>query len=170
MNLYNVYIGLGSNLGDRKLNLMEAIKSLQTTHCLQILQVSSFYKNPAWGVINQPWFLNAALSGETHYTPFQLLKFVKDLEIFLGRVKSYQWGPRLIDIDILLYGNEQINSYELTIPHPGITQRPFVLGPLLEISPDLRDLISGKLYQSFLKDLTLRGLNQLELYSPPPAI
>ncbi len=131
------YLGLGSNLGDRQRNLEQAVAALKRTPGIQLARVSSFRLTPPFGVQDQPEFLNAVVEIMTELEPTSLLTAVKDIETKLGRVPSYRWGPRRIDIDILLYDHLRWESPELTIPHPGILERPFVMEPLAELAPEV---------------------------------
>jgi 2-amino-4-hydroxy-6-hydroxymethyldihydropteridine diphosphokinase len=130
------YLGLGSNLGDRQRNLEQAVSALDGTSGIRVMRVSSFRVTPPYGVEDQPEFLNGVVEAETELDPPALLAAVKEIETKLGRVPSYRWGPRQIDIDILLYDRLRWESPELTIPHPGILVRPFVTEPLAELAPE----------------------------------
>ena len=130
-----VYLALGSNLGDRMGNLKSAIERLSRE--LTIKKVSSVYETEPVYYKEQPLYLNAVLSAITELDPFELLRFVKGIENELGRQPSFRNAPRLIDIDILFYGDRAIETSELTIPHPRIAERAFVLVPLAEIAPRL---------------------------------
>ncbi len=130
-----VYLALGTNLGDRCDNLRQALELISEK--VRILKVSSIYETPPWGYTEQPVFYNQVLHGKTALTPLDLLTFVKEIESDMGRVKNFQNGPRLIDIDILLFGEQIITTERLVIPHPRMTERAFVLIPLSEIEPDL---------------------------------
>jgi 2-amino-4-hydroxy-6-hydroxymethyldihydropteridine diphosphokinase len=135
------YLGLGSNLGDRHYNLVSAVAALDRTPGIRVTRVSSFRATPPYGVQDQPEFLNGVVEIETDLGPPALLAAVKAIETALGRVPTYRWGPRVIDIDILLYDRLRWESPELTIPHPGILERPFVIEPLAELAPErLREL------------------------------
>lgn len=130
------YLGLGSNLGNKLLNVKNAIDALNDIPETKVLARSSFYRSEPWGYKQQDWFVNAVVSVLTSLTPEQLLRATKSLERHLGcKPKSHRWGPRLIDIDILLFGNRIINTPELKIPHPYLTERLFFLVPLLQIAP-----------------------------------
>lgn len=129
-----VYLALGSNLGDRFNNLQQAVKELQKV--LRVTSYSRVYETPPWGVTDQPGFLNACIGGETVLTPQDLLEATQQIEKLVGRTKTYHWGPRVIDIDILFYDDLVISEPKLKIPHPGITERAFVLVPLAEIAAD----------------------------------
>ena len=137
-----VYLGLGSNLGDRQANIEKALKLLNDT--LQIELVSSIYETEPVGYVEQPMFLNAVCCGQTELGPLQLLSLVKGIEASLGRVSSFPNAPRTIDLDIIFYGSMIMQTPELTIPHPRLEERAFVLIPLLEIAPDLRHSVSGE--------------------------
>jgi len=130
----SVYLALGSNLGDRERNLIDAIERLSEVIVTQ--QISAPYDTGPVGYIDQPRFMNAVVRGETKLTPEDLLDFVKKIEVDLGRTASFVNGPRLVDIDILLYDDVVLNTPLLTIPHPRYTERAFVLIPLSEIGPD----------------------------------
>jgi len=129
-----VYLALGTNLGDRIANLRGAIEALPSE--INVIAESKIYETPPWGYENQPAFLNMAVKCETALDPESLLKRLKLLEVRLGREQSFRWGPRLIDIDILFYDNLILESESLTIPHPRLHERAFVLVPLAEIAPD----------------------------------
>lgn len=130
-----VYLALGSNLGKREENLRSAQNHLG--EILTVRRASSIYLTPPWGVTDQPAFLNQVLETSCGLEPLELLKVVKNIEVNMGRIPAFRYGPRLIDIDILLYGQRQIRTPELTIPHPQMAQRAFVLVPLNELAPDL---------------------------------
>ncbi len=135
-----VYLSLGSNVGDRRQNLERALLELAQPG-IHILKRSSIYETEPQDVTDQPWFLNMAVECETRLFPLQLLNALQTIERGLGRVRgagSIRRGPRTIDIDILLFANIQMQTPALTIPHPRMFDRRFVLEPLLEIAPDLR--------------------------------
>ncbi|WP_420628121.1 2-amino-4-hydroxy-6-hydroxymethyldihydropteridine diphosphokinase [Candidatus Leptofilum sp.] len=132
--MQTIYLGLGTNLGDRAANLQAAIEAL--AEAMVITAVSPIYQTPPWGVTNQPDFLNLCLAAQTNLPPVDLLTFVKNLEIELGREPAERWGPRLIDIDLLFYANQIIETEQLTIPHPRLHERAFVLRPLADIAPE----------------------------------
>lgn len=129
-----VYLGLGTNLGDRIANLDRAVEGLRGG--VTITAVSPLYETDAWGIEEQPDFLNMCVSGVTVLNPHDLLRYVKELEGLLGRIPSQRWGPRLIDIDILFYGTLIMQEPELIIPHIGLVERASVLVPLADIAPD----------------------------------
>jgi 2-amino-4-hydroxy-6-hydroxymethyldihydropteridine diphosphokinase len=130
-----IYLALGSNLGDRMSNLTTAVQHLSQK--LTIKKVSSVYETEPIYYEKQPLYLNAALSAVTRLDPFELYRFVKSIESNLGRQPSFRNAPRTIDIDILFYGDRIIETPELTVPHPRIAERAFVLVPLAEIAPGL---------------------------------
>jgi 2-amino-4-hydroxy-6-hydroxymethyldihydropteridine diphosphokinase len=142
------YIGLGSNLGDRRGYLQAAVRAL-APRGLQPVAVSSVYESDALGP-PQPDYLNAVVSVTTSLAPAQVLAALKGIEAELGRRHTEHWGPREIDLDLLLYGDEMLEEDGLTVPHPEMTKRSFVLLPLLEIAPDL-DLPSGEPATAFLE-------------------
>ena len=133
------YLGLGSNLGDREGNLAKAMTCLEDPPALSLTRSSSIYETAPWGYTDQPDFLNCVLEIETSLSPVSLLMRIKEVESELGRRPSRQYGPRLIDVDILLYGDSIIQSDEpdLKIPHPRMDQRAFVLVPLAELNGKL---------------------------------
>ena len=132
-----VFLSLGSNVGDRENNLCAAIAALPGLG-VKIKQVSSIYETEPVDLLEQPWFLNCAVEGETTVPPVELLKRLRELEKRMGSKKPVARGPRLIDLDILVYGQQTIDSPELQVPHPRLHLRRFVLTPLAEIAPDLK--------------------------------
>lgn len=128
------YLGLGANLGDRAAALRGAIDAL-ATH-VDVIATSSVYETAPWGGVHQPAFLNCCVAIDTHLDPDALLTLVKRIETALGRVPSERWGPRAIDIDVLLYDEERVTSERIVVPHPRLVDRAFVLVPLVEIAPD----------------------------------
>lgn len=133
-----VYLSLGSNMGDREKNLQDAISRLQLVG--RVTAVSSFYETEPVALRQQPWFLNCAVALNTAKMPKQLLSAILKIEEEMGRRRSRESskGPRTIDIDILLFANSVINTQNLTVPHPAMHKRRFVLEPLAEIAPDQR--------------------------------
>lgn len=132
-----VYLGLGSNLGDREANLDEAERRLSETPGVTLLRVSNRIRTAPWGVTDQPEFLNGVAAIETDLAPLDLLRVVKAIEREMGRQPAPRWGPRLIDIDLLLYDRLTVHTPDLTLPHPELLKRAFVREPLREIAPDL---------------------------------
>ena len=129
-----VFLGIGTNLGDRERNLQEALAVLSQK--MEILKQSSVYQTAPWGYMDQPAFLNQVIEAQTDLSSLNLLGFLKDTEKQLGRQANFRYGPRLIDLDILFYGNRIIQTPRLQVPHPRLTQRAFVLVPLAEIAPE----------------------------------
>jgi len=131
------YLSLGSNVGDRQRFIEEAIRRLGSPD-LKVLRVSSIYETEPRDVRNQPWFLNLVVEAETSLLPRLLLARVRRIERELGRKRAVSKGPRTIDVDILLYGHFVIGSTDLTVPHPRMAERRFVLEPLCELAPEIR--------------------------------
>ena len=132
-----IYLSLGSNVGDREANLRAAIAALEDAS-VRVRRVSSLYETEPVDFLEQPWFLNCAVEGETELKPRELLRALREIEAKMGSKKLTAKGPRLIDMDILLYGEEKIDTPDLQVPHPRMHLRRFVLVPLTEIAPELR--------------------------------
>ena len=132
--MIRVFLGIGTNLGDRERNLQAALAILSQK--MVILKESSIYQTAPWGYLDQPAFLNQVIEAQTDLSPLNLLGFLKDTEKALGRQANFRYGPRLIDLDILFYGNRIIQAPRLQVPHPRLPLRAFVLVPLAEIAPD----------------------------------
>lgn len=132
-----VFLGLGSNLSDPRLQLQKAITALAGLRKSRLVAVSSFYRSRPMGPQDQPEYLNAVASLETDLEPEALLDALQTIERDHGRVRDRHWGARTLDLDILLYGNEVISTERLTVPHPGLQLREFVLYPLYELAPEL---------------------------------
>lgn len=141
--MIKTYIGLGSNLGDSLQILTEAVHKLAT---LGPVQVSQLYQSPPMGPQDQPNYLNAAVQLQTDLAPLALLDELQRFEQESGRVRLRHWGERTLDLDLLIYGDEQIQNERLTVPHVGVLERDFVLRPLLDIDPNL--VIKGQLLKS----------------------
>jgi len=135
--MITVYIALGSNVGEREDNLRAALAHLPEVG-VHITRVSSVYETEPVDFLDQDWFLNAVLEGQTELDALDLLRALRVIESRMGSKKAFAKGPRLIDLDILLYGNETHDSAELQVPHPRMLTRRFVLAPLAEIAPSLR--------------------------------
>lgn len=155
-----IFLGLGSNVGDTKKNMDTALNLLQEK--VNILNKSSHYKTEPIGYKDQDWFLNMVIEGETDLSPESLLDFTQSIETKMKRIKTIVNGPRIIDIDILLFNNISIETERLTIPHPRMIERAFVLLPLSEISPNIiikdqniKDLLSNIEEQGIQKDSIL---------------
>ena len=137
MKARNTYLSLGSNLGDRAANLRAAIAALPSAN-FRVQKVSSFYETEPVDYLDQPWFLNCVVEGETDSQPIELFHALRAIESQLGSKKVFAKGPRLLDIDILLLGDLSLDTPELQIPHPRMLERKFVLAPLAEIAPQLQ--------------------------------
>jgi len=148
------YLGLGTNLGQKKENLEKALEILNSHGSVQVLKVSSFYETDPVGYENQDIFLNAAVVCETSLGPYELLDFIQEIEKALKRVREIRWGPRTIDVDILLYDSlELLDEPRLIIPHPRMVEREFVLVPLSEIAPEMVHPGTGKSIALLLEEL-----------------
>jgi len=131
-----VGLALGSNIGDKAANIARALQVLEAGGALTVTACSSLYRTAPWGVEDQDWFVNACALAETSLSPEALLDLCKSVEAALGREKTVRWGPRLIDVDILFYGDERVETPDLTIPHKDLFNRAFVLVPLADIAAD----------------------------------
>ncbi|WP_339252492.1 2-amino-4-hydroxy-6-hydroxymethyldihydropteridine diphosphokinase [Sporosarcina sp. FSL W8-0480] len=131
------YLSIGSNIGDRLHHLTEAVRSLHSHDKIEVTMISSIYETEPVGYTDQANFLNLVVCLETSLNPFELLEVCQGVENDLGRVREIRWGPRTVDLDILLYNNDNIKSENLTVPHPRMDGRAFVLVPLMEIAPTL---------------------------------
>ena len=158
--MIDVYLGMGSNLDNPCHQIRQAISAIASHPVICVNRASSFYANPPMGPISQPDYVNAVLKVVTPMPVQALLYFLQSIEQQQHRQKTVKWGPRTIDIDILLYGNQVINLPSLIIPHPGLEQRAFVMMPLLEIEPDLA-LPSGMLLKKAAQKIDCSFLTKL---------
>jgi 2-amino-4-hydroxy-6-hydroxymethyldihydropteridine diphosphokinase len=149
--MVEAYIALGSNLGDREANIKKAFDALKER--IQIVKTSSLYETKPMYVEDQGLFLNCAAKIETNLAPEELLKFLKNIEQKLGRKTLGRNGPRIIDLDILFYGDQILKENDLQVPHPKIGERPFVLVPLAEIAPNLIHPVNKKPIADMLSEL-----------------
>jgi len=141
LNTSTVYIGLGSNIQQPEQQIKQAIEALNDLSMTKVIRDSGYFKSRPMGPENQPDYVNAVVELNTSLTAIELLHHCQQIEQQQGRVKLRHWGERCIDLDILLYADQQIQTQDLTIPHPGIALRDFVFMPLLKLNPDIK--ISG---------------------------
>ncbi len=153
------YLSLGSNIGDRQKNLNDAIKILRQRDQINVCAVSSFYETDPWGYEDQEAFLNIVVEVQTTLNPHELLKACQFVESELKRERLIHWGPRTIDVDILTYDDYTSQSAELTVPHPRMTERGFVLVPLAELAPDLR--VNNRSVSEWLDEVDQTGIRKI---------
>ncbi|BCL68642.1 2-amino-4-hydroxy-6-hydroxymethyldihydropteridine diphosphokinase [Vibrio nigripulchritudo] len=157
--MITVYIAVGSNLSDPVTQALQGIEALKSIPNTEFVRASSLYSSTPMGPQNQPDYINAVVEVQTSLTPLELLDSTQKIELEQGRVrKDERWGPRTLDLDIVLYGNEVFDSERLTVPHYGMKVREFVLYPLAEIAPSLT-LPDGTQLQTLLKQVDRNGLN-----------
>ena len=159
---HKALIGVGSNLGLAAENCEKAISLLNNSEFIQVTAYSSLYQSEPVGKKDQPWFVNGAVEVSTSLTPEELLQHLLDIEHQFGRKRKEKWGPRIIDLDILDYDGKIFNSETLTLPHPEMTQRRFVLEPLSEIAGSKIHPLEKKTLLDLLKDLQQKQLLQIE--------
>ncbi|MEG1500328.1 MAG: 2-amino-4-hydroxy-6-hydroxymethyldihydropteridine diphosphokinase [Clostridiales bacterium] len=155
--MVKAYLGLGCNLGDKRFSMKKAIGLLKNMAGVKKIKCSSLYETKPWGLADQPVFYNGVVEMDYLYSPGELLVLCWQIEAALNRQRVVKWGPRTMDVDILLYGQEKINNKDLIIPHPYLHERDFVLWPLAEIAPDLTIPGRGSLRQ-LLGELSTDGL------------
>jgi 2-amino-4-hydroxy-6-hydroxymethyldihydropteridine diphosphokinase len=131
------YVGLGANVGSRAETILRAVDLLREAQGVEVLAVSEFIETEPVGVVEQPRFLNGAVAVETTRTPRELLELLLEIELSLGRVREERWGPRTIDLDLLVYGEEVVDEPGLRVPHPRLHERRFALEPLADLDPEL---------------------------------
>ncbi len=154
------YLGLGGNLGDPASAMGSALRMLDADPLTEVAAVSSLYRTPPWGKTDQPDFLNATAEVLTSHSPRELLDLCLEAEQKLKRVRQERWGPRLIDIDILIFGEMSVHEDGLEIPHPRMLERAFVLAPLAEIAPDF--VARGRTLTEHLARLDTAGIERLQ--------
>lgn len=157
-----IYIALGTNLGQREANLQAARDAFLPE--IQILAQSPLYQTEPWGVTDQPDFLNQVVKAETNLSPLELLDYLKNVEKQVGRTPTVRYGPRIVDLDILFYGDLVFENERLTIPHPRLAERAFVLVPLFKTAPDFRHPILRKTISELLSQVDQEGV---EFYASP---
>lgn len=158
-----VYISIGSNLGDRIAYIEKALRLLNALEKIRLTKVSSYYETEPVGCLDQGKFINAAFSLETAHHPHPLLEILQGIESSLERERTIRWGPRTVDLDILFYGDTILHNHVLTIPHPRLTERAFVLVPMAEIASSLLHPVTGKTILQHLEEVDGRaGVVKLE--------
>ena len=157
-----VYLGLGTNLGEKEKNLRTAVESIKEIPDTKLITVSGIYKTEPWGYEDQNDFLNLCLEIKTDLKPADLLKECQAIEEQMGRVREERWGPRIIDIDILIYNDLELTTSKLAIPHPRIEERAFVLIPLQEINADLK--IKGNKIKQWLNNIATETVTYYSSY------
>lgn len=154
----HIYIGLGSNVGDRFGYLDSAVKELSELSSTKVVRMSSVYETEPYGNKDQPEFLNMAVELESSLEPDGLLAGLKSIEAKLGRLRTERWGPREIDLDLLYFGKQVVNQKKLQVPHPEVERRRFVLVPLNEIAHSFIDTVRGKGISELLAECTDTGV------------
>lgn len=149
-------IGLGSNMGDKAGNIARAIALLTAGDEVRLVARSRLYRTPPWGKADQDWFVNACIGVATALAPRGLLARCQAVESSLGRVRAERWGPRVIDVDLLVYRGTELAEPDLAIPHPRIGERAFVLAPLADIAPGL--VIGGRTVAQYLAEIDRAGV------------
>jgi 2-amino-4-hydroxy-6-hydroxymethyldihydropteridine diphosphokinase len=155
-------IGLGANLGEPRRQIEEALARLAAAAEVEVQAASSLYRTPPLGPPGQPWYVNAAAKVRTRLTAEELLRLLHRIENDLGRERRERWGPRLIDLDLLLYNGEVMSGRDLTLPHPEMHRRAFVLVPLAEIAPDAWHPVLGKTVRELCAALDFRDVAAVE--------
>lgn len=153
MRKITAFIGLGSNLGEKQINILRSVALLNEADQIRTVKKSRLYKTKPFGVLDQPDFYNSVVKIKTSLSPKELLSVTSRIEKKMGRRRGKKWGPRVIDLDILLYGDSVVNTRDLKIPHPEMQKREFVLKPLHEIAPAFIHPTLGKKISKLLKEL-----------------
>ena len=154
---HTVYIALGTNIGDRAENMQQALKELESI--MQVEERSPIYETPPWGLVDQPDFLNQVVRGETELSPVELIKALKEIEAEMGRVPTIRYGPRLIDLDLLFYDDLVFETEKLSIPHPRMRGRAFVLVPLADLAPEIIHPVYGETVIEMLAEVDPAGIH-----------
>lgn len=165
--MVRAFLALGSNMGDKVENLREAMTRLRRVPGIALVSASDVYRTPPWGKLDQDWFANAVVALDTALSPEALLAAALGIERAMGRVRDERWGPRLIDIDLLMHGDARRDVEHLRLPHPAMLERAFVLVPLAQIAPDL--MLSGELVEAHLARLDTTGIEPMAALAAEPA-
>lgn len=160
VKLVTAYIGLGGNLGDVFASMKSALQTLNEHPQISVNSISKVYKTPPWGIEYQDWFLNACAELHTSLTAQELLAACREAERVLKRVRTIRWGPRTIDLDVLIYGNEEISEENLQVPHPRMHERAFVLMPMADIAPDI--LLQTKTISDWLEAIDVSEIQKTD--------
>ena len=149
-------VALGSNIGDKIENVEKAVSLLTQGDDVQLTSRSRIYKTPPWGNTDQDWFVNACIGVKTSLDPHELLQRCLAVEERMGRRRTEKWGPRIIDLDVLVYGDVELADENLTLPHPHITKRAFVLAPMSDIAPEMK--LDGRSISDWLSEHSMEGI------------
>lgn len=160
------YVGLGSNLGDREQYLLQALERIEKNSKITITKMSSIYETFPVGVTEQPLFLNMVIEVETTYSPIELLNCLQKIEVECERKRELKWGPRTLDLDILLYNQENMKSERLIVPHPRMQERGFVLIPLHEINPQLVETLFQREYEKVKEQQVVLWKQKNDIHVP----
>lgn len=155
------FLGLGGNVGDVAAAMRGALQHIGARKVCRVVAVSRVFRTPPWGPVEQNWFLNACVMIETRLSAPDLLARILETEKAFGRVRTTRWGPRTLDIDILLYGDTPVSLENLTIPHPRMTERGFVMVPLADIAPDV--VLEGRSVRSHAAAFAEEGLEVTDI-------
>lgn len=166
--MVRAFLALGSNVGDKTHNLDAALAHLEAAPGIVMRAASSVYRTPPWGKLEQDWFANAVVEVDTTLPPEALLACVLRIEQDMGRKRDERWGPRIIDIDVLLHGETRLNIEHLHLPHPAMLERAFVLVPLAEIAPGL--VLEGRTIETHLARLSREGIEPMGRLWRAPAL
>lgn len=153
---FDAIVALGSNIGDIRANMARALALLETGGDVRVVARSRDFKTPPWGKTDQPWFANACAGVATSLGPRALLERCLEVERQLGRVRTEKWGPRIIDLDVLVHHAGDVAEEDLVLPHPRITERAFVLAPLADIAPEL--VLAGRTVREWLARVDCTGV------------
>lgn len=160
LHLTSSLIGLGGNVGDVVGSMQRAINAIEIRRDCKVIAVSRIYRTPPWGITEQDWFYNACAEVQTSLEPEALLDLLLTIELAQGRVRDQRWGPRTLDLDIIAYGDETIETERLSIPHPRMGERAFVVLPLMDICPER--LISGRTVRNYAAGMDRGGIKETE--------